>query len=76
VPGRRMLICITDGISDTKEESAELLVEAEADGIQAVTVRIGGEPGAHYKHGYSVDHAEELVQLLPRLINQVVRRGS
>lgn len=72
--GRKMLITITDGGTSTIEESKELLEELAGMHVQALTIRIGEEPAAHYRHGYKVEHADELVQLLPRLINSVIRR--
>jgi uncharacterized protein with von Willebrand factor type A (vWA) domain len=74
--GQRMLIEITDGGSATKRESEQLIKELVSDGILAVTIRIGGQPASYFPHRYQVQHADELVQLLPRIINEVVRRGS
>jgi hypothetical protein len=74
--GRRMLITITDGATSTKEESKELLEELEQQGVRCLTIRIGDEPGDHYQRGYRVEHADELVKLLPRIVNEVVSRGG
>jgi hypothetical protein len=74
--GHKLVFMITDGETSRIDESQALIAEMEREGVIMVGIGIGGfQPHRHYKNRVKVDTVEELGVVLPRLINDFVKRG-
>jgi hypothetical protein len=73
--GTKMLFVISDGGTMNPQESQQLAKEIQQSGVQVVAIGINFPPAAHYDHKLNVSSAAELIHVLPRFINEVVKRG-
>lgn len=75
--GHKLLFVISDGDTSNIPESQQLARELEEDlGVRVVAVGIGFEPPRHYHNRLRVGSASELREVLPRYINEMVKRGG
>jgi hypothetical protein len=74
--GHRLMFTITDGGTNSPEESKQLIDELHEMGVRTVAIGINFQPARHYRDTLRVSNASELATILPRFINQMVRRGS
>ena len=76
-PGsKKVLITITDGETQYKNESRQLINELHQAGVSCCAISIAHpKPPKHYDESHYIPDAQVLMTLLPRIINQVVKKG-
>jgi hypothetical protein len=79
VKGDRVLITLTDGKTQGRAESQDVLEALKDMGVSCLGVGIGLgiklEDMGHYEHAMHVDSADELLVQLPKFVDTRIRRG-
>jgi hypothetical protein len=74
--GHKILITITDGATSNQPESETVLAELEHEGVRCIGISVNADyDPTHYPRRFNVPSPAELTQLLPRLVNEQVRKG-
>lgn len=74
--GHRMMFTITDGQTQSPEESKQLIGELRDHGVRCVAIGLGFRPADHYDITLELQDPLELAHLLPRFINETMRKGG
>jgi len=74
--GHKMLFVISDGHTSGIDESVQLVQEMLREGVHVVALGLGIDPPAHHPVRIRVDDLSHLPEMLPKLINEVVRKGA
>lgn len=76
-PGsKKVLITITDGETHKPNESIQLINELHELGVSCCAISIAHpHPPKYYEESHYIPDAQALMTLLPRIINQVVKKG-
>lgn len=72
----KILITLSDGQTRQKEESAEVIWELENAGVRCVAIGIQTPPAHHYTRQIFVDDPAELIDIIPKAINDMMRKGG
>lgn len=74
--GRKViLITLTDGMTSLKEESVAILSDMRRKGVQSIGIGVAHAAPEHYDIRLSVKSGEELANVLPGILKEVVKRG-
>jgi hypothetical protein len=73
--GHRVLFVLSDGETLCKDESELLLDELEDMGVRVIAIGVGIPAPEHHRIQVSLESPEELTEILPRLVNEVVKKG-
>jgi hypothetical protein len=74
--GHKMLFVISDGETRGKSESKTIAEDLEARGVRVVAIGLGVQPASHYSTRVHVSDPGELIEVLPRFINEMMRKGG
>lgn len=74
--GHKVLFVLSDGQTHSKEHSEQLVRELMREGVRVIGIGLNIDPPDHHPHRIRVDSAAVLPSLLPRLVNEVVRKGG
>lgn len=72
----KILFVISDGQTGEIHESEQLIAELEEMGVYVIGIGIGIDPPKHHSVKIRVDDAGDLVHQLPRLVNEIARKGG
>lgn len=74
--GRQVfLITLTDGQTQKVEDSKEIIYDMEQAGVKTIGIGVMHTAPRHYKTQLEVANSEELANVLPNLLRDIVRRG-
>ena len=74
--GHRVLFVLSDGETIQKHESQILADELEDIGVRVIAIGIGIPAPDHHRIQVEIGSADELVDVMPKLVNEIVRKGG
>lgn len=76
VSGHKVMFVLSDGRTTNIPHSQAIVNELGMEGVRVIGVGLRQQPPAHHPQGIRVDDVTQLPAILPRLINDIVRKGG